>query len=165
MSVYKFSDCDCEFPILGDGKIEFIPKFENVRLDCPKTWKLLQSGNVRGCFQIESQLGRSLIKKLVPENIDHLAALMSIMRPGALEVVIDGKTVTQHYIDRKNGKEDITYYHPALEPILNKTYGVLCFQEQILNIAKDIAGYSLIEADILRKSVGKKNKIRKLRIS
>lgn len=156
MSVFKFPDCNCEFPIVGEGKILYVPKFEHVNPECPRTWALIQSGNVRGCFQIESQLGRSLCKKLKPEHIEHLSALVAIMRPGCLESIQDGKTITQHYIDRKNCMEQVTYYHPALEPILNKSYGCMIYQEQALFIATQIAGYTLVEADLLRKAIGKK---------
>src|SRR5690606_28758567 len=79
-----------------------------------------------------------------------------IIRPGVLESRLDGKSLTQHYVDRKFGKEEISYIHPALEPILNKTYAVLVYQEQIMQIAKDLAGYSLQDGDSLRKTVAKK---------
>ncbi|KKK94146.1 hypothetical protein LCGC14_2685780, partial [marine sediment metagenome] len=109
-----------------------------------------------GCFQLESNLGKTFAKKLKPENIEHLSALVAILRPGSLDSLRDGKSITQHYIDRKNGKEEITYYHPALEPILKTTYAEMIFQEQSMSIAKEIAGFSLQKADMLRKAIGKK---------
>jgi len=126
-------------------------------LDCPLTWQLFGEGNTKGIFQLESQLGRSLSKKLKPDNMEHLSALISIMRPGVLESFIEGKSLTDHYIDRKNYLEPIEYFHSALESILKPTLGILCYQEQSMRIAQDIAGFDLQEADILRKSIGKKD--------
>jgi DNA polymerase-3 subunit alpha len=107
-------------------------------------------------FQIESQLGKMLAKKLKPENIEHLSALVAIMRPGVLESEIDGKSITNHYIDRKNKISETTYLTPYLEPILKDTFGCLIYQEQILAIARALADFTLQEADELRRGVGKK---------
>ncbi len=130
--------------------------FDHPPLDCPLTWQLFGEGNTKAVFQLDTQLGQSLSKKLKPENIEQLSALLSIMRPGVLESFVDGKSLTDHYIDRKNYKEPVEYFHPALEPILKSTLGVLAYQEQSMKIARDIAGFNLQEADILRKSLGKK---------
>jgi DNA polymerase-3 subunit alpha len=89
--------------------------------------------------------------------MEQLSALISILRPGSLEAMRDGKSVTNHYIDRKNYQESIDYFHPSLEPILNSTLGELIYQEQAIQIAKDIAGFTLSESDTLRKSIGKKD--------
>lgn len=132
-------------------------KLENIDTKCPKTWALLSDGNTKGCFQLESRLGQSMAKKLKPSNIEELAALISIMRPGCLEAVRDGKTVSQHFIDKKNGQESIDYFHTSLESILESTYGEMVYQEQAMQIAQKIAGFNLQEADELRKSIGKKN--------
>jgi DNA polymerase-3 subunit alpha len=132
-------------------------KLDNIDTDCPKTWALLSEGNTKGCFQLESRLGQSMAKKLKPSNIEELAALISIMRPGCLEAVRDGKTVSQHFIDKKNGQESIDYFHSSLESILESTYGEMVYQEQAMQIAQKIAGFNLQEADELRKSIGKKN--------
>jgi DNA polymerase-3 subunit alpha len=126
-------------------------------LDCPSTWDLISAGNTKGCFQLESRLGRSIAKKLKPSNIEELAALISIMRPGCLEAIRDGKSVTNHYIDKKNGIEPTDYFHESLEPILKSTYGEMVYQEQAMEISRVIAGFNLQEADELRKSIGKKN--------
>ena len=134
----------------------FEADISKIDLACSKTWNLISNGNTKGCFQLESRLGRSLAKKLKPSNIEELAALISIMRPGCLEAYRDGKSVTSHYIDKKNGVEDIDYFHECLEPILNTTYGEMVYQEQAMQIAKDIAGFDLQEADNLRKAIGKK---------
>jgi DNA polymerase-3 subunit alpha len=95
-------------------------------------------------------------KKLKPENIEQLAALISIMRPGCLEAIRDGKSVSNHFIDKKNGKESVDYFNVCLEPILKNTYGEMVYQEQAMEIAKEIAGFNLQDADMLRKAIGKK---------
>ena len=158
----KFSyPCGCCFDILdldGDSpkSIVFNPDIHNLNLDCSRTWSLIGDGNTKGCFQLESRLGRTMAKKLKPENIEQLSALISIMRPGCLEAIREGKSVSNHYIDRKNGLESIDYFHPSLKPILEPTYGEMIYQEQTMEIAKAIAGFDLQEADMLRKAIGKK---------
>lgn len=159
MSSYFTFDCGCKFPISEQStipKIVFDPDIDHINLSCSRTWDLISEGNTKGCFQLESRLGQSMAKKLKPENIEQLSALISILRPGCLEAYRDGKSVSNHYIDRKNGLESIDYFHPALEPILKTTYGEMCFQEQAMEIAKSIAGFNLQEADELRKAIGKK---------
>jgi len=121
-----------------------------------KTWQLFAEGKTKGVFQLESNLGKSWSKKLQPNNIEELCALISIIRPGTLKAYVDGKSMTQHYVDRKHGREEVTYFHPALEDILKPTYGVLIYQEQSMRIAQKIAGFNLQEADTLRKAIGKK---------
>ena len=151
--------CGCGFEIdqnNGIAKIAFDPKIEQINLECSRTWELISDGNTKGCFQLESRLGRSMAKKLKPENIEQLSALISIMRPGCLEAVRDGKTVSNHYIDKKNGSESVDYFHEALEPVLKNTYGEMVYQEQAMEITKAIAGFNLQEADMLRKAIGKK---------
>lgn len=151
--------CGCSFDLVDETngkKILFDPSTENINLDCSRTWDLISSGNTKGCFQLESRLGRSFAKKLKPENIEQLSALIAIIRPGCLEAIREGKSVTNHYIDKKNGQESIDYFHPALEPILKTTYGEMVYQEQAMEIAKVIAGFNLQEADMLRKAIGKK---------
>lgn len=158
MKKFQYS-CGCSFN-LDDSqnlkRIIFDPNIENINLECQRTWDLISSGNTKGCFQLESRLGRSIARKLKPSNIEELSALISIIRPGCLEAVRDGKTVTNHYIDKKNGLESVDYFHKSLEPILNKTYGEMVYQEQAMEIAKDIAGFNLQQADELRKAIGKK---------
>jgi len=154
--VYK---CGCSFDLVENSKknsIKFDPNIEDVNLECSKTWELIGDGNTKGVFQLESRLGKSIAKKLKPENIEQLSALISILRPGSLEAYRDGKSVTQHYIDRKNGLESIDYFHPALKPILENSLGELIYQEQAMKIASDIAGFTLQESDELRKAIGKK---------
>lgn len=151
--------CGCSFEFddsAGSKKILFDPNIETINLECPRTWDLISSGNTKGVFQLESRLGRSIAKKLKPENMEQLSALISILRPGCLEAVRDGKSVTNHYIDRKNAQESLDYFHSSLKPILESTLGELIYQEQAMEIAKDIAGFDLQQADELRKAIGKK---------
>lgn len=171
MSEYYAFDCGCKFPILDkDGefpKIDFALNLDAINLECYRTWDLISTGNTKGVFQLESRLGHMMAKKLKPDNIEQLSALIAILRPGALEAIRDGKSVTNHYIDKKNGLESVDYFHTSLEPILNKTYGEMIYQEQAMQIAKSIAGFSLKESDYLRKAIGKKKpeemvKIKKL---
>lgn len=163
MKKYNFP-CGCSFDVVSDEgediRIQFDPKIvfeEDDRLTCKRTWDYISSGQTKGVFQLESPLGRSLSKKLAPENIEQLSALISIMRPGCMESIMDGKSVTQHYIDRKHLREEVHYYHPSLIPALKSTYGLLVYQEQAMQIVRDIAGFNLQEADALRKAIGKKN--------
>lgn len=145
------ANCSCNIKI-------FDPVISKINIDCDKTWDMICSGNTLGCFQLESYLGQKLASQCKPRNIEQLAELISVMRPGCLEATLeDGNTVAYHYISRKNGKEEVTYDTPELEPILKDTYGLLLYQEQAMRIATDIAGFSMVKADTLRKSIGKKN--------
>lgn len=160
METYKFP-CGCTFDSRTSDRsdrplINFVPDISQINLECPLCWKLIGSGNTKGCFQLESRLGQMMSKKLKPENIEQLAALISILRPGCLEAFRDGKSVSNHYIDKKNGEESIDYYHESLEPILQTTYGEMIYQEQAMQITQTIAGFDLQEADMLRKAIGKK---------
>ena len=151
--------CGCSFDLEQKDELSslvFDPSIENINLDCSRTWDLISDGNTKGIFQLESRLGRMMAKKLKPENIDQLSDLISIIRPGALDAIRDGKSVTNHYVDKKNQVESLDYFHPSLEPILNSTLGEMIYQEQAMQIAKDVAGFDLKEADNLRKIIGKK---------
>ena len=121
-----------------------------------KTWALYKEGLTKGVFQLESNLGRAWSKRLAPENLEELAALIALIRPGCLKAVIDGKSMTQRFVDRKHKKEEVTYLHESLEDILKPTYGVLVYQEQAMRIAVKLAGFNEMEADSLRKAIGKK---------
>lgn len=167
MKSMTFGGCGCSFPVKDNGAIDFSIEIDKLNLECPGTWDLISSGNTKGCFQLESRLGQSMSKKLKPSNVEQLAALISIMRPGCLEAVRDGKTVSNHYIDKKNGEEQIDYFHPALENTLQSTFGEMVYQEQAMEICQVVAGFDLQEADMLRKAIGKKKpeemaKIKKL---
>ena len=121
-----------------------------------KTWDLICEGYTKGVFQLESQLGRSWAKRVRPRNIEELAALISLIRPGCLKAFTEGKSMTQHYVDRKAGIDEVKYLHDSLEPILKETFGVLVYQEQSMKIAQQLAGFDLKEADNVRKAIGKK---------
>jgi len=121
-----------------------------------KTWNLFKEGRTKGVFQLESNLGRAWSKRLQPTNIEELSALIALIRPGSLKAIADGKSMTQHYVDRKSGLDIIKYLHIILTDILETTKGVLIYQEQSMRIAKDLAGFNLQEADVLRKAIGKK---------
>lgn len=119
-------------------------------------WNLICEGRTKGVFQLESNLGRHWAKKVSPKNVNELAALISLIRPGCLKAYTDGKSMTQHYADRKANLDPVVYPHESVEPILKETYGVLVYQEQSMMIAQKLAGFDLKEADALRKAIGKK---------
>jgi DNA polymerase-3 subunit alpha len=125
--------------------IDFIP------LDDAKTFALLQRGATSGVFQLESNGLKEVLRKLKPEKFEDIIAVNALYRPGPL-----GSGMVDDFILRKQGKQKITYIFPELEPILAETYGVIVYQEQVMKIASAIGGYSLGEADILRRAMGKK---------
>ncbi len=94
---------------------------------------------------------REYLSKLKPENINDLAAMNALYRPGPMKLIPE-------FIDRRNGKVPVTYLHPKMENILKDTYGIIVFQEQVMQIARDISGFSMAEADNMRKAMGKKIK-------
>lgn len=166
MNILSFNDCDCKFH-MQNNTINLDINIEHIDLNCKRTWSMISEGNTKGCFQLESRLGQSMAKKLKPENIEQLSALISIMRPGCLEAYRDGKSVSNHYIDKKNQNEAVDFFHPSLETILGNTYGEMVYQEQAMQICQKIANFDLTEADQLRKAIGKKKpeemvKIKKL---
>lgn len=131
-------------------------------LDDYDTWKLIQSGRTIGVFQLDSKLAQNWCEKILPNNIEELAAVISLIRPGCLKAMEPDeegkmKSLTQHYADRKNGKELVEFIHPVVDKILQPTYGILVYQEQSMQLAVDCAGFSLEEADSLRKAAGKKD--------
>jgi len=127
-----------------------------MKYDDPKVWAIFAEGKTKGIFQLESGLGKSWSKKLKPNNIEELAALVSLLRPGCLMAITDGKSMTQHYVDRKHGLEEVSYIHDSLKEFLGVTYGVIVYQEQVMRISQKLAGFTLEEADDLRKAIGKK---------
>ena len=157
---YKFP-CGCEIEV-HDEAIKPNDNLPSLSIDyynlpdCKATWKLIQTGRTKGIFQLESNLGRKWAKQLAPSNLEEMSALISLIRPGCLRAIVDGKSMTEHYCDRKNCGAEVKYFHNALEPILKETYGVLVYQEQSMKIAQSIAGFNLQEADVLRKAIGKK---------
>lgn len=124
---------------------------EEIPLDDPKTYSLLSSSQTAGIFQLESSGMRDLLKKLSPERFEDLIALLALYRPGPI-----GSGMLDDFIERKHNLKPIKYEHPKLEPILKDTYGIMLYQEQIMQAASLLAGFSLAQADILRKAMGKK---------
>lgn len=135
------------------------PDLTRLRLDDPETYKLLARGDTVGVFQMEGSGMRRFISDLKPTCFDDIIAAGSLFRPGPLDAVQDGKTMVQHYVDRKHGREPVEYDHPLLEPVLKDTYGVIVYQEQVMGAAQALAGYTLQQADLLRAAMGKKNKL------
>lgn len=126
-------------------------KANEISLDDEKTFELLRNINCVGVFQIESAGMRDVLKKMRPDRIEDLIALVALYRPGPMDDI-------PKYIACKHGIEPITYLDKKLEPILSETYGVMVYQEQVMQIAQEIGGYTLGQADILRRAMGKKNK-------
>ena len=124
---------------------------DKIPLDDRKTFKLLQAAKSTGVFQLESDGMKRYLKELKPTEIEDIIAMVSLYRPGPMELI-------PRYIARKHGREEIKYLHPSLEPIFKNTYGVMVYQEQLMAAVRTLAGFTLGEADIIRKAVGKKIK-------
>src|SRR6266567_4400053 len=122
---------------------------QRIDFDDPPTFEMLSRGECVGVFQLESQGMRDLIKKLRPDHINDLVALVALYRPGPMDSI-------PKYIACKSGKEAPEYLHPLLEPILKETYGVMTYQDDVMRIARELAGYTMGEADLLRRAMGKK---------
>jgi len=125
---------------------------DRVSLDDPKTYAIFQDGQTFGIFQFESSGMRDILRKAKPQTLEDLIALNALYRPGPLR-----SGMVDDFIARKGGKVEIKYELPQLEPILAETYGVIAYQEQVMRIARELGGFTLGEADILRKAMGKKN--------
>ncbi len=119
--------------------------------DVQLTYDLLEAGELEGVFQLESSGMRQIVRDLKPSNIEDISSILALYRPGPLDAGL-----IPHFIDRKHGREQIAYEANVLEPILDETYGIMVYQEQIMKIAQDMAGYSLGRADLLRRAMGKK---------
>jgi DNA polymerase-3 subunit alpha len=124
---------------------------EDLPLDDSKTFELLQDCRTTAVFQLESSGIKDLIKRLQPDSFNEIIALVALYRPGPLE-----SGMVDHYVDRKHGRAVVSYPHDDLVAILKPTYGVILYQEQVMQIAQVLAGYSLGDADILRRAMGKK---------
>ncbi|MBD2627918.1 DNA polymerase III subunit alpha [Trichormus variabilis] len=131
--------------ILAKGGHTTLPK------DVSKAYELLESGELEGIFQLESSGMKQIVRDLKPSNIEDISSILALYRPGPLDAGLIPK-----FINRKHGREQIEYETGILEPILNETYGIMVYQEQIMKIAQDMAGYSLGQADLLRRAMGKK---------
>ncbi len=117
--------------------------------DDPIIFELLSSGEVTGIFQVESAGMRRVLTEMRPSCFEDIVAVLALYRPGPMQFI-------PNYIARKHGREEVTYIHPTLEPILKDTYGICVYQEQIIRIMTDVAGYSAADADLMRRAVGKK---------
>lgn len=124
---------------------------QNLLLDDKATYELLGKGESSGVFQLESPGMKAILKNLRPERFEDIIALVALYRPGPL-----GSGMVEDFIARKHGEIPVTYIHPKLEPILQDTYGVILYQEQVMRIASDLAGFTLGQADLLRRAMGKK---------
>ncbi|NTU50512.1 MAG: DNA polymerase III subunit alpha, partial [Desulfobulbaceae bacterium] len=141
-----------------EQSIKIIAKTKNIKvdidhlpLDDKKTFTLLKKGDTTGVFQLESGGMKRYLKMLKPNELEDIIAMVSLYRPGPMEFIPD-------FINRKHGKTTPTYLHPKLKPVLQNTYGIAIYQEQIMQIARDLAGFTYGQADVLRKAVGKKIK-------
>ncbi|SHH18079.1 DNA-directed DNA polymerase III (polc) [Tepidibacter thalassicus DSM 15285] len=123
--------------------------FSKIDYDDPKVYELLSSGNTLGVFQLESAGMRQFMKELKPDNFEDIIAGISLYRPGPMDSI-------PAYIKNKNNPQDIKYIHPKLEPILNVTYGCLVYQEQVMQVVRELAGYSYGRSDLVRRAMGKK---------
>jgi len=126
-------------------------RIEDIPLDDQKSFELLQSAKTTAVFQLESHGMKELIKRLHPDVFEDIIALVALYRPGPLQ-----SGMVDDFVNRKKGISKVTYQHPDLEPILQSTYGVIVYQEQVMQIAQVLAGYSLGGADMLRRAMGKK---------
>ena len=142
-----------------DTAIKLIESSRNIKLDPnlfplddAKTFNLLCAGHTVGVFQLESTGITDMTMRLKPSKFDDLVATIALYRPGPLDA-----GMVDHYINRKHGTEVVQYMHPLMEETLKDTYGIIVYQEQIMQLAQNLAGYSLGEADILRRAMGKKN--------
>ena len=127
------------------------PDIESIPLDDPAVYEMFQAGDSMGVFQFEGGPMRALMRNLQPDRFEHLTALNALYRPGPL-----GAGMHTEYADRKNGRSPVSYPHPDLEEILADTYGIMVFQEQVMQTAQKVAGFTMAEADRLRKAMGKK---------
>ena len=126
---------------------------DSIPLDDPKTFELLQSGNTIGVFQMEGTAMRALIRSLAPDSFDDVIALVALYRPGPM-----GANMHNLYADRKNGRAKVEELHPALTEKLADTYQIMVYQEQVMMVAREMAGYTMADADELRRAMGKKIK-------
>ncbi len=127
------------------------PDIDAISLEDEKTFQLLKSGRTKGVFQLESAGMRDLLVRMQPDKFEDIIALLALYRPGPI-----GSGMLEDFVQRKKGLTEITYLHPKLEPILKETYGVILYQEQVMQIASSLAGFSLAQADLLRRAMGKK---------
>ncbi len=151
---YRHTDLDLDsLPLDSIKAFQILEKGTSKKLppDVNETQKLLERGDLEGIFQLESDGMRQIVKDLKPSGIEDISSILALYRPGPLDAGL-----IPIFINRKHGREKVEFQHELLRPILKETYGVLCYQEQIMKMAQDLAGYSLGEADLLRRAMGKK---------
>ncbi len=141
---------DKALKLIADSTGKMI-KASEIPTDDPATYKLLQEGRTVGIFQLESSGMQELVRKMAPTGYDDITAICALYRPGPL-----GADMDKVYVERKHGREEVTYKDPCLEPILKDTFGVILYQEQVMQIASKMGGFSMGQADTLRKAMGKK---------
>lgn len=124
----------------------------NISLDDPETYALFGSGDTTAVFQQESKTAKDMEKRLKPSKFEDIISLMALNRPGPLQ-----SGMVDEFIERRHGRSPVDLFHPSLEPVLSATYGVIVYQEQVMKIAQILAGYSMGEADSLRRAMGKKD--------
>ena len=139
-----------------DNTLDMIEKNHGIKLDIDKidfedkkTYDLISNGETQGIFQFESGGMQEYLKRLKPHNLEELTAMNALYRPGPMDNIPD-------FIDRKHGKKEVEYLHPLMEKVLNKTYGIIVYQEQVMQLVQIIGDFSLGQADILRRAMGKK---------
>ena len=132
---------------------DFELDIDGIELSDKKTFQMLSQGDSIGVFQLESGPIRSLMRSLNPTSFDDVAALVALYRPGPMAA-----NMHNDYADRKNGRKSVTYFHEDAESLLSDTYGLMIYQESVMRVAQKFAGYSLAQADNLRKACGKKDR-------
>lgn len=154
----KTFDCGCQWEVAErDGEIiavNYEPELANIR--CPKVWALVSTGLTKGVFQLETPLGQNAALQCKPITEEEFSDVISIIRPGVGDALMDGKALKQHYIDRKNGVDAIVPIHPSLEELLRDGYGLGLYQEDYMKIATQLAGFSGSESYALLKACAKK---------
>jgi len=160
VGLIKFDFLGLKTLTIIDNTLKLIKEAEGKEIDLnsiplndPKVFELLSSGETDGVFQLESEGMKELLRRLKPTDFNDLIAVLALYRPGPL-----GGGLVDQYIETKHGRRAPEYLHPLLEPILKETYGVIVYQEQVMEIARALAGYTLGEADLLRRAIGKKEK-------
>ena len=147
LGLRNLSIVDRTLELIGSESLDL----DNLNLDDEKTFKLFAEGKMTGVFQLESRVAQSTSRSLKPKRFEDIVALVALIRPGPL-----GAGMHNEFADRANNRKEIEYLHNDLESILNETYGVILYQEQVMQIAEKIAGFNLQEADNLRVAMGKK---------
>jgi DNA polymerase-3 subunit alpha len=147
LGLRNLSIVDRTLELIGDKNLDI----DNIELNDKKTYNLFSEGKMTGVFQLESRVAQSVSRSLNPKRFEDIVALVALIRPGPL-----GAGMHIEFTDRANSRKDIEYLHQDLEEILKETYGVILYQEQVMQIAEKIAGFNLQEADNLRVAMGKK---------